>query len=567
MLRRCFSLVSFDALLAFVGLMALQYFPFPGVILMMFGGALVAGLLVHLVMASLFVEALIRRVPRGLMMVPVLAYGGYYVAYFQQGRQIEQVSQELKTANPGKIFDFDPKRHSLVMDQAPTFVETHEVPVAYEPKTDFPEGYLSQRLIPRSECARIVRDTQNRVFTFGVFFDGKLQNGVCLLRFPERPPNPTVTAKQSGDLEIWARHGNIRRQTTEIFVDGKTIGSFTTALVWRLPAFPTLAIGCALNSAAPSWQCGADFIRSLVRIDGVPAAVDHARFDDPVSVMLGVRKYGVADFSGFAGFEANAEALDRAHKEPERVENDVFDALQLIIDGRNPKPPFNLGYSVATRPERLAPLAEGMARRFGALVGEDLKTPNRREQIEALAVAIGALPHEALLRVTGALHDVIAKEPGARNKYPMIYMRAAEVGATALPFYRDQFMNETIRGWERMFPPLALCRIGEADPELIEEMKRRYLAVDLNAGGDPDNYKSALFVALLKLGQEAFLKANHPDKSPRDAWYAQVLADQGLTGIGPNNCMPENWGFTIYAAPEVAPSLKWRRNGWEVGRS
>ncbi|MGO8833659.1 MAG: hypothetical protein ACLQE9_12715, partial [Roseiarcus sp.] len=108
---------------------------------------------------------------------------------------------------------------------------------------------------------------------------------------------------------------------------------------------------------------------------------------------------------------------------------------------------------------------------------------------------------------------------------------------------------------------------GEADAALIEEMKNRYLAVDLDGGGDPVNYKSALFVALLKLGQEDFLRANHPDKPGRDDWYAQVLAGAGLTRTGPNNCMPEDWGFTIYATPAVAPSLKWRRGAWEARKA
>ena len=95
-------------------------------------------------------------------------------------------------------------------------------------------------------------------------------------------------------------------------------------------------------------------------------------------------------------------------------------------------------------------------------------------------------------------------------------------------------------------------------------MKKRYNSVDFQAGGDPVNYKTALFVTLLKLGQESFLRDNHPDKGGRDDWYADILAGKGLTKTGPNNCMPEDWPFTIYATPEVAPRLKWSRNGWEA---
>jgi hypothetical protein len=566
MLRRYLSLFSSKVFLFLIVFLALEYFPLPGVYLMLVGGSLFAGLLVHLFFASLLVEALTGRIPRAFILVPIIVYGGYYGAYFREGWQVEQLSQKLRTTNPGKIYDFDPTVSSLVMDRAQEFVETHDVPVVYEPNRNFPEAYLSERLITRAQCAGIKRDTQNRVFKFGVHFNGIFQGNICLLRFPERPTNKSVKATLLGDPQIWAHHTEIRQQTTEISVDDKAIGSFTTAFIWRLPAFPFLAIGCALNSGAPSWDCFAGFTRSLMTIDGTPDTIDRAKFDDPISVMLGIRKYVAADLSNFAGFDSNLQALDSVHKEPEKVQNSVFDALDAVIDGQNPKPPFNLGYSAATSPDRLTPRAEDMARRFVALVRGDITTvPNGREQMEALAVAIGALPHDAFVGVAGPLFEVIKEAPDrAIHKYPMIYIRMGEAGTMTLPFYRDQIMVEEMRGWQRMFPVLALCRIGEADTDLIEEMKRRYNSVDLQGGGDPVNYKTALFVTLLKLGQESFLRENHPGKAGRDQWYGDMLAGKGLTKTGPNNCMPEDWPFTIYAAREVASSLKWSRNGWEA---
>ena len=565
MLRRILSSVSSKVLIVLIIFLALEYVPLTGIFLMLVAGPFIAGLLVHLFFASVFVEAATGRIPRAFVLAPIIVYGGYYAAYFREGLQVEQLSQKLRTTNPGKIYDFDPTVNSLVMDQAQQFVETHDVPVVYEPNRNFPEAYLSERLITRAQCRDIKRDTQNRVSTFGVHFNGMFQESIYLLRFPERPTNKAVKVTLLGDPQIWAHHKAIRQQTTEISVDDKTVGSFTKAYVWRLRAFPVLAIGCTLIDQPPSWKCFADFTRSLMKIDGIPDTIDRAKFDDPVSVMLSIRKYVAADLSNFAGFDSNLRALDSVHKEPEKVENSVFDALDAVIDGQNPKPPFNLGYSVATSPDRLAPRAEGMARRFVALVRGDIRTiPNGREQIEAVAKAIGALPHEAFVSVAGPLFDVVKEDPDrAMQKYPMIYIRMGEAGTTTLPFYHDQIMAGEMRGWQRMFPVLAVCRIGEADTDLIEEMKRRYNSVDFQGGGDPVNYKTALFVTLLKLGQESFLRDNHPDKAERDQWYAEILAGKGLTKTGPNNCMPEDWPFTIYATPEVAPSLKWSRNGWE----
>jgi hypothetical protein len=566
MLRRYLSPFSSKVFVFLLIFLALEVLPLPGLYLTFLGGSLFAGLLVHLLLASLLVEALIGRIPRAFVLIPIIAYGAYYAAYFREGSQVAQVTEKLRTTNPGKIYDFDPAANSLVMDRGQEFVETHDVPVVYEPNRNFPEGYLSERLITRVQCRGIKKDTQNRVSTLGVHFNDIFQQNICLLRFPERPTNKAVKVTLVGDPQLWARDGDIRQQTTEISVDDKTVGSFTRAFIWRLPALPVLAIGCMLIDQPPAWKCLAAFDRRLMTLDGIPDNVDRVKFDEPTSVMLGIRKYVAADLANFSGFESNLRALDSVHQEPEKVENNVFAILDAIIDGQNPKTPFNLGYSLAANLDRLTPHADGMARRFVALLHGDTRTiPNWREQMEALATAIGALPHEAFVSVSGPLFEVVKEDPDrAMHKYPMIYVRMGEAGTAMLSFYRDQVMAKQIRGWERMFPVLALCRIGEADTDLIEELKRRYNSVDLQGGSDPVNYKTALFVTLLRLGQDFFLREDHPNDGARDQWYADVLAGKGLTKIGPNNCMPEEWPLTIYATREVASWLKWSRNGWDV---
>ncbi len=567
MLRRLLSPFSSKVFLSLTAFLVLEYLPIPGIYLMFLGGAIFAGILIHLLFASLFVEALMARIPRAFILVPLIAYGAYYAAYFREGWQVAQLSQHLRATNPGKIYDFDPAANSLVMDrEAQQFVETHDVPVVYEPNKNYPEAYLSERLITRAQCKGVKKDTQNHIATFGVNFDGTFQQNVCLLRFPERPTNKAVKVTLIGDPQIWARHAEIRQQTAEIVADDKTIGAFTTGFIWRLPAFPFLLIGCGLVDQPAGWRCFADFTRDLRTVDGIPDTIDRAKFDDPVSVMLGIRRYVAADLANFAGLAGNLPVLDAVHEEPAKVENSVFELLAAVIDGKNPTVPFNLGYSLATNPDRLAPLADGMAQRLLALVRADVRTtPNWRLQLEALAAAIGALPHDAFVSVAGTLFEAVKANPDlALHKYSMIYVRMGEAGAMALPFYRAQFMENGIKGWERMFPVLALCRIGEADPDLIEELKRRYDSVNLEGGGDPVNYKTALFVTLLKLGQASFLHENHPQEGGRDQWYTDVLSGKGLTNIGPNNCMPEQWPLTIYATPEVASPLKWSRNGWEV---
>jgi hypothetical protein len=142
----------------------------------------------------------------------------------------------------------------------------------------------------------------------------------------------------------------------------------------EIAALPVLAFGCTLIDQPPAWKCFAVFDRKLMTIDGIPDTVDRAKFDEPTSVMLGIRKYVAVDLANFSGFDSSLPTLESVHKDPEKVENNVFDTLDAIIDGQNPKTPFNLGYSLATNPDRLAPHADGMARRFVALLQGDIRT-------------------------------------------------------------------------------------------------------------------------------------------------------------------------------------------------
>jgi hypothetical protein len=556
-----FKTVSGIALLAIAALFALQAFPYTGIFLMIFGGALLAGLLVHVFLIGLFVEALMGRVPRILAAIPIVAYGGYYALYAQQTVDIRQKSAQLREENSGKIFDFAPEVYSLVTTDAQTLVDQYAIPVVYQPNKNFnPEGHLAFRLLRSDQCNSLPRDSRNRIIKLGVHFGGVFQNNVCELRFPESPPKKIVTAVKHGDPEVWKRKWEIGEQLTEILVDGKVIGSFKTASVWRLPLFPSAAIGCGLISGGtPAWKCFADFIRSHIAIDTVPDSVDHEKYELPESVMLGIPKYTAADLTGFRGFKQNDEALARIAEEPKRVEDDSFALLKQIVEGQNPATPVALGDSLAQNPERLAPFAESMAKRLPEIARNYQGNTQDRYQIEALDTALAALPVPAFATVSDAIFEFVRRNEGWQ-RFPRLYIRAAEFGTRTLEFYQSQFTSEEIRGYKRLLPVLAICRIGEASPEVIAEMKRRF-----TSASSDEHYKSALFVTLLKLGEDAFVRNNIPVLSgDYPSWAEAVLSGRGNTEIGPNNCMTKEWGGASYLGAAMAPSLRWNKGQWSV---
>jgi hypothetical protein len=318
-------------------------------------------------------------------------------------------------------------------------------------------------------------------------------------------------------------------------------------------------IGCGLVSSGPAWKCDYGFWRSWGPIDSVPDGADRAKYDTPVSVMLGLRRYTATDLADFRGFPQNAAALASAADEPTRVEDGVFAVLQLLLDGRNPAPPHNMGYSIATNPQRLAPLAQAIVSRFAELAALSPNTPNRGAYMDALATGIAALPRPAFAAIAQQVFDLV-HQPKVAERYQHLVLRAADAGAHTFGFYKSAIMANRQNRVLRPVLALAVCRIGSADDETIAEFKRRFL----DDGQDHLGMKPALFVTLIKLGEEPFARQNIKMLQPRLAqWADAVLAGEGTTAVGPNNCMGERWGFTNYLGPEMSPGLEWGgHKGW-----
>lgn len=553
-----------------LALIALQLFPFTGVFLMIVAGGLITGLVVHLVLVLMAFDALTRRGPAWLLLVPALFYGGYYLLYLQQEREIARVSSEFAATNPKRVFDFDPDAHSLVMEDAGGFVSAHEVPAAYTANKNYqPEGYRSYRLITRAQCDAVRKDTQGRVQTWGVRAGGVFQKGVCQLQFPEAPPHPVVSIVVTPKPSDYRLKPGVNIRTTEIMFDGKTLGVYRKGTISRLPKFPWLYIGCALNSARPAWQCDSGVMRSRFTIEGRPEGVDPALYDTPVALMLGIRKYPQGALKDFTGFPQNADVLQAVERERRLVEDQAFAALERVLAGGQTEGVHNLGYAVTQNPTRLEPYAERMAQRLIELEAADAPPPgkpekwrrSRRDEPRALATAIASLSPQAFAPLAERMF-ALAQRDRFREEYEALYLRAADVGPQALDFYKAAFLERRLGRNHDSLPVLALCRIGVPDPALVVEMKARYTLPDAEKSRQAGQ-QAALFVALLKFGEAEFLRANDAIASSRDrSWRKALLSGKGQTAIGPNNCMTEAWPGG-YRPKILAPILVRSRNGWE----
>jgi hypothetical protein len=552
-----FKTVSGTALLAILVLVGLQAIPWLGLILILFGAPFLAGILVYGFLIGVSLEAAFGRLPRALIAIPVATCVGYYAYYTDLTARIRQHAAELRQQNSGEVLNFDPALHSLVSPDAEALIKQYAFPVVYEANRNFPEGYLAYRLLRSDQCSRVVKDSRHRIATFGVHFGNKFLS-VCELRYPEAPLKKIVTAVKRGDEEVWKRKNEIGERLTEIVVDGAVVGKFKTASVWLPGAIPFILAGCGLGGGTSGWGCGIDLIRSYTPLNTVPDDIDHARFLAPESVMLGITRYTEQDLTDYKGYAENEETLVRLAEEPKRVEDDSFAILKALVDGGDPQMPFGLGFSLATNPPRLGPFAEAMARRFFELAQQRSGSEqNRRAQIEALRTALAALPADSFAKVADQIFDFIQRNE-RRSSYPELYVRAADAGAGTQTFYQTEFLSGKFRGTDRFMPVLAICRIGQAAPNVIAEMKRQF-----TADQGHDDYRSELLVTLLKLGEDNFIRDSRATfPAGWMDWPDAVLAGAGRTDVGPNNCV--GYQTKIHAGATMDPSLQFISRHWTI---
>ncbi|MBR0689992.1 hypothetical protein JQ594_29065 [Bradyrhizobium manausense] len=304
-------------------LLALQQVPYLNLILLVVGAAAWCGLLVHGFLLCLLFEAVVGQVPRVLIIIPLVAYGGYLYLYVQQGKDIDDKAREMQLSNPSAVLQFDPDQYSLVLpaSRAENLAQYYNVSVAYSVNANFlPEGYLSYRLLDREQCVR-ARSLRNNlrgqkvspaaILVGPVKFDNTFLSEACLLRFPEKPQLQQIVVTDRGDNAVWKHERAIMEQFVDFSIDGRVFATYRTASLWRLSALPLPLIGCGLSGGNLSWGCSVDFHRTYQVIDGTPKNVDKTLHDSPESIVLGLRKFARGDYAQFKGDSRSAAFIER----------------------------------------------------------------------------------------------------------------------------------------------------------------------------------------------------------------------------------------------------------------
>lgn len=534
------------SLLFLTGLLFLELMPPTGPLLARAGAAYVAGWLVQVCLLAVLVDAARGALPRLVAVLPLLAYGGYWCAVWEQGRRVEITSEALQNSNPGVVLAFDPDQHSVLTNNAEAFAVSHVIPIVYAPDPARPGGYLSYLVSARAaegSFAKIgkrasVASTESSESAFATIPAGLLIE--------------SSISDHRGD--IWKDWG-IGERTTEVAAKGTRLGVFRSAYVDRLSPLPFVTIGCTYAGSA-SRQCGAGFVTERLSVESRPKSVDRGLYDDGLSVMLKIAKRSEKD--ALRTQDLKMAAGTGAPSEREAAEIAAFAELEGLLKGGDNELSSLVARTVASNPSRLEPFAPLLVSRFLELYRtKPPNAPGRQRNLSNLATMISALSPVAF----SSVEDRLAPLLGELSAYPLLYLRMADLGAAAYPHYRDRIMANDAAETELILSVLAVCRLGFADAELISSLTSK-----INASGEAyekAGLVSAIFLTMLKLGQEKIVEEFNPSEPAwLQTWRSQVLSGKGQTDVGPNNCMPADWPLDVEVPPVMAAGLVWSRGSW-----
>ncbi|MEO7366084.1 MAG: hypothetical protein ABIW03_07175, partial [Sphingomicrobium sp.] len=372
----------------------LQRFPITGIFLMIVGAAFWSVILINLGIVGIGLEALVGRVSRLWLIVPLAYFGGYYLLFAKDQATLAALRAAYARDNAGQSLPFDPARQDLLLEKG----EGDSHPGAFE----FVQHFGLKRVFESSgrvhfmgnsaACALLRSKDIYRsagVYSFGFFGEGKvgkrrMVGAYCSIYAPGEPDKPVLRVISN---EVKSKSGmGVRTQTLRLRdeASGRAI-EVKTGTASPLKRFPMLAMGCGLNSGAPSWDCFIGFLR-----DGfTPLTPDNPSGNAIVAKALGLQRSD--DYAAIATGPDALRAIGDA-ADANLVAKEIAILKRMLAD---PTVYQKDGWfrHLTNRPDVVAPYATRIFAALRTLQSADATISETGRNLWALAAK---LPEEAL---------------------------------------------------------------------------------------------------------------------------------------------------------------------------
>jgi hypothetical protein len=326
--------ISLLAIPLAVAAYAIQTVPIIGVFLMMMFAVAWSGVLLLAGLCGTVVEAMLGRVSRWWLVLPLAVLGvyeGFALADHVHAWRLVEDGPTLESISAGDRSIVVIGEHSS--DLAQQLVQTRITNPVHQAIVE--DGkitrYLSRQLVPKSDCRMSSSRSDGHLITtsgfhvpHGPYGQPVLDPGACVLTMDDVPTSPSVA------IHLTERRRTVDRlpittRTAILRMDGKTRSTIIEHVSRPLSWTPLVLAGCGLGSASPSWDCGIMPLRDTI---GNPSGA--GMVERIASVLrLPIRPHGAvpsADVGSIVREAASRVAADR-----ERTDRRYADLLDRLI--------------------------------------------------------------------------------------------------------------------------------------------------------------------------------------------------------------------------------------------
>ena len=486
----------------------LQRFPLTGIFLMVVGAAFWSIILINLGVIGIGFEALTGKVSRLWLVVPLLYFGAYHLAYSRDQTTLKELRGEYARFNNGKSLPFDPATQDLLLDDDKgSFLSTNSFVPYYGLGRAFSSNGRMALLGDSDACALLRGNDAYR--SAGIHSSGLSSSeaaakrpqalGFCSITAPGEPDRPVVrvtgeSAESNHErMPVTTQTFRIRDEANRREIVVKS------AFAAPLKRFPMPVMGCALNSGGGSWDCFHGFMRATV----TPVAPAGQRFGGGtvvVAAALGLKK--IHDFAAIATGPERFRAIGDA-ADAKLIAKEIAILERMLA---NPTEPLRDGWfhHLPNRAEVVAPYADRIFAALGILQASDTRVSETGRNLWVLAAALpeAALePHRAKMVDWLKPQNVRPWTDETHQIYPRLDARD--------PVQREIMLGrlETKMGDMQTTLLPQFCKMGANAPD---DVKRRLLALWKAKGreaaerrGEWQEDHVVLYLTLARMGLKA----------------------------------------------------------------
>jgi hypothetical protein len=268
----------------------LQLFPFTGIFLMMLGAPYWSVVTLNLAFILIFVDVKAGHLPKVILILPVLYFGGYLAAAILSHILLSDLQSDVESINAAVRVPFDPQQNviSFKNDEssnfASSFLQTADLSVVYSQNSNYPPFKNRACRLMSSGIGNDFEAIRHGFYVVPIYskksgihmpsglFLGTILKGRVIVCYPEDPEQPIFTVdieqkKFEGrtllphSFKQWLLTTN--EQMANITTPDGNIYRLRGGTAAPLKWIPMPIMGCALNDSPSSWDCDAVFDRNM----------------------------------------------------------------------------------------------------------------------------------------------------------------------------------------------------------------------------------------------------------------------------------------------------------------